>query len=78
MKQENVKRKKTNARNSNVCNVIDLTEFFEEINLYMKGVKYRDMDVFEICKKHLAMLSEDRAEEIGCNFLLTRIERYEN
>lgn len=78
MKQENVKRKKSNARDSDVCNVIDLTEFFEAINSYMKGVKYREMEIFEICKKHLTMLSEDRIEELACNFLLTRIERYEN
>ena len=55
-----------------------LREFFEEVNLYMKGVKYKDLDIYDICRKHLPMLSEDKIEDLVYNYMSTRIDRYES
>lgn len=55
-----------------------LSEFFEEVNLYMKGVKYKELDIYDICRKHLPMLSEDKIEDLVYNYMSTRIDRYES
>ena len=56
--------------------ILNLTEYFEDVNLYMNGY-YKDLYIYDIINKHLPFLSEDCREDLVYNYMKTRFDRYE-
>lgn len=65
-----------NEASTRVGSIIDLSEFFEDVNLYMNGY-YKDLYIYDIINKHLPFLSEDCREDLVYNYMKTRFDRYE-
>lgn len=65
-----------NEASTRAGSIIDLSEFFEDVNLYMNGY-YKDLYIYDIINKHLPFLSEDCREDLVYNYMKTRFDRYE-